>query len=268
MTTTVVAGQTTELPVTLAALPPSVGSMDVVSYPAGASVFLDGSYRGQTSPYDALDIPNIAPGDHALVLALEGYYNYVTTVAVTAGKSTNVVATLTDKPDANQYGQMAVVSSPSGASIYVDGAYRGITPAALVLVRTGDRTVLLRAERLPGLDDVGDGDRRRNGPDLGHARADRDADADHGDGHHGGNDCGPDTHAHGCSDHDQVGPRGRARPHRDRPRGPAGPPGPPVTPTFFPPPLRSGRRRRRARTARRSARPRRPAGAPGRRAGS
>ena len=144
VTTTVVAGQTTELPVTLAALPPTVGSMDVVSYPAGASVFLDGSYRGQTSPYDALDIPNLAPGDHALVLSLEGYYNYVTSVTVTAGKSTNVVATLTDRPDANQFGQMAVLSTPSGASVYVDGAYRGITPAVLMLVRTGDRTVLLR----------------------------------------------------------------------------------------------------------------------------
>lgn len=144
VSTTVVAGQTTELPVALAALPPTVGSMDVVSYPAGASVFLDGSYRGQTSPNDALDIPNLPPGDHALVLSLDGYYNYVTTIAVTAGKSTNVVATLTDRPAANQFGQLAVISSPSGASVYVDGAYRGITPAALTLVRTGDRTLLLR----------------------------------------------------------------------------------------------------------------------------
>jgi hypothetical protein len=39
---------------------------------------------------------------------------------------------------------MAVLSSPSGASVYVDGAYRGVTPAALMLVRTGDRTLLLR----------------------------------------------------------------------------------------------------------------------------
>jgi hypothetical protein len=144
VTTTITAGQTTQLPVTLAALPPTAGSVDVVSFPAGASVFLDGSYRGQTSPYDALDLPNVAPGDHGLVLALQGYYNYVTTVTVTAGQSTHVVATLTDRPDVNQFGQMAVTSSPAGASVYVDGAYRGITPAVLMLVRTGDRTVLLR----------------------------------------------------------------------------------------------------------------------------
>jgi hypothetical protein len=143
-TATIIAGQTTEHPVTLVALPPSAGSIDVVSYPAGASVYLDGSYYGQTSPYDALDIPNVAPGDHALVLVLEGYYNYVTSVAVTAGRSTSVVATLTDRPDANQFGQLAVQSSPSGAYIYVDGAYRGITPANLMLVRSGERTVLLR----------------------------------------------------------------------------------------------------------------------------
>jgi hypothetical protein len=118
--------------------------VDVVSYPAGASVYLDGSYYGQTNPYDALDIPNLAPGMHGIVLSLQGYYNYVTSVTVTSGSSTSVVATLEDRPDANQFGQMALSSSPSGAYIYVDGAYRGITPATLLLVRSGERTVLLR----------------------------------------------------------------------------------------------------------------------------
>lgn len=142
--TSVVAGSTTELPVTLTALPSSVGSVNVVSYPAGASVYLDGTYRGQTNPYDALDIPNIAPGDHAVILALAGFYNYATPVTVTAGQSTSVVATLKALPGTNPFGQMAVSSSPAGASVYIDGAYRGITPAVLLLVRPGERTVLLR----------------------------------------------------------------------------------------------------------------------------
>jgi hypothetical protein len=63
---------------------------------------------------------------------------------VTAGQSTSVAATLKDRPDTNQYGQMAVSSSPAGAAVYIDGAYRGITPAVFLLVRPGDRTVLLR----------------------------------------------------------------------------------------------------------------------------
>lgn len=144
-TVTVYAGQTSELPVTLSALPSSVGSVSVVSYPAGASAYLDGVYYGQTNPYDALDIPNVQPGDHLVALSLPGYYNYATPVTVTAGQSASVVATMKALPGVNQFGQLAVESSPSGAAIYVDGAYRGITPAVLLLVRPGDRTVLLRA---------------------------------------------------------------------------------------------------------------------------
>jgi hypothetical protein len=55
-----------------------------------------------------------------------------------------VVATLKAMPGTNQFGQLAVSSSPAGASVYIDGAYRGITPAVFLLVRPGERTVLLR----------------------------------------------------------------------------------------------------------------------------
>lgn len=143
-TTTIYAGQTTELPVTLTALSSTVGSVAVVSYPAGASVYLDGSYYGQTNPYDALDISNVAPGDHLVVLSLPGYYSYATPVTVTAGATASVTATLERMPGGNQFGQLAVTSSPAGASVYVDGAYRGVTPAVLLLVRPGDRTLMLR----------------------------------------------------------------------------------------------------------------------------
>ena len=146
------------------ALPPSVGSIDVVSYPAGASVFLDGAYRGQTSPYDALDIPNIAPGDHGLVLSLEGYYNYVTTVAVTAGQ--------VDARGGDPHGQAGREPvRPAGRRLV---PRRRLRLRRRRLPRRHARGPHARAhgrsdgpaprERLPGLDDVGDGDQPARRP--------------------------------------------------------------------------------------------------------
>lgn len=143
-TVPITAGGTAELQAALVVQPSTSGSVDVVSYPAGASVYLDGSYRGQTNPWDALDLPGIAPGEHDLSLSLDGYYDYVTTVTVTAGRGTNVVATLKDLPGANPNGQVTVASAPSGAGVYLDNVYRGLTPLTMAAVPTGAHTLLIR----------------------------------------------------------------------------------------------------------------------------
>ncbi|MEN6342010.1 MAG: PEGA domain-containing protein [Methanospirillum sp.] len=149
-TVTISANSVTELPVTLAVQPSTTGSVDVVSYPASAAVYLDGAYQGQTNPWDALDLPGVTPGDHDVTLALGGYYDYVTTVTVTAGRVANVVATLKDQPGANPNGQVAVVSSPSGAAVYIDNVYRGLTPQTMSAVPIGSHTLLIRE---PGYQD-------------------------------------------------------------------------------------------------------------------
>jgi hypothetical protein len=143
-TVSITTGSTLELPVTLAVQPSTIGSIDVVSYPSGASVYLDGTYRGQTNPWDALDIPGLSPGDHALTISLDGYYDYVTTVTVTAGRAMSVVATLKDLPSSNPNGQLAVVSSPSGAAVYLDNVFRGLTPMTIPGVPVGSHTLLIR----------------------------------------------------------------------------------------------------------------------------
>lgn len=138
------AGSISEIRPTLTPLPSTTGSVDVISYPAGASVYVDEVYYGQTNTWDALDIPNIAPGDHSCKLTLGGYYDYVTTVTVTAGRTTNVVATLKDLPTSNPNGQVAVVSAPSGAAVYIDNVYRGITPLTVRDVPKNSHNVLIR----------------------------------------------------------------------------------------------------------------------------
>lgn len=142
---TVPAGGTADLRATLSPLSSGTGSVDVVSYPAGASVYLDDVYQGLTSPWDALDLPGLTPGEHDLTLTLGGYYDYVTTVTVAPGVATSVVATLTDLPGTNPNGQAAVTSAPSGAEVFIDSAYRGVTPLIVDRVPTGPHTVLVRA---------------------------------------------------------------------------------------------------------------------------
>lgn len=143
-TVRVPAGGTAEFLARLSPTSSSTGSVDVVSYPAGASVYLDDIYQGVTNPWETLSITNVAPGEHDLSLTLGGYYDYVTSVTVTSGRVTSVVATLSDLPGSNPNGQVAVASSPAGAGFYIDNAYRGVTPLVVNSVPKGSHTILVR----------------------------------------------------------------------------------------------------------------------------
>ncbi|MCX6688839.1 MAG: PEGA domain-containing protein [Methanoregula sp.] len=62
----------TELPVQI------FGNVSVYSSPLGAAIFIDGIYRGTTPA----NLSAILPGNHALKLAMGGYYDYDTTIYV------------------------------------------------------------------------------------------------------------------------------------------------------------------------------------------
>jgi hypothetical protein len=66
------------------------GSLEVVSRPAGAQVYLDGRSVGRTP----LSIPNVESGAHSVRLDLPGYNSWSTTVDVKAGGSLRVAASL------------------------------------------------------------------------------------------------------------------------------------------------------------------------------
>jgi hypothetical protein len=66
---------------------------------------------------------------------------------VTAGGVYDIRANLvpvTPGPTPNTNGQITVRSSPSGANIYLDNAYRGITPLTLVEIPQGSHTITLK----------------------------------------------------------------------------------------------------------------------------
>ena len=114
------AGQT--IPITATLVPSAqVGSIHVTSSPSGAAVVLDDS-KSATTPYTYSNIP---VGSHTISVYLSGYQDFSTAVNVQKGVTSEVSATL--KP-VESTGSVSISSSPSGASVYVDTVYRGVTP--------------------------------------------------------------------------------------------------------------------------------------------
>ena len=69
---------------------PSVAALSVESRPAGASVFLDGKLVGRTP----LQVGQIAAGEHAVRLELDGYRHWFSAVHVVPGERRRVAASL------------------------------------------------------------------------------------------------------------------------------------------------------------------------------
>ncbi|SCL75677.1 hypothetical protein L21_1586 [Methanoculleus chikugoensis] len=118
----------------------TTGAIDVVSYPAGADVFLDDRYQGKTPSAGVYAISNVAVGSHTVRVALSGYQDYTTSVIVSGATTSHVTATL-QPGQSTSTGSISVTSSPSGAEVYVDNVYKGITPLNLDGIATGTHAV-------------------------------------------------------------------------------------------------------------------------------
>jgi hypothetical protein len=146
-TVTVISGQVVPVSVTL--VPennPPTGDLQISSTPSGAVVYLDGNYKGFTPPNDKLDINDLAPGTYTLSMTKLGYQDYSTSVTLPAGKIIQVSATLVPTPTPPSAASADIVSTPSGAEIYVDNVYVGITPLSFQNVTPGSYTIELRLQ--------------------------------------------------------------------------------------------------------------------------
>jgi hypothetical protein len=128
-------GQRSEIRLTLSSTTSQTGSVSIVSSPSGADVLLDGGYRGRTP----ITMSGLAPGRHEVALELPGFARYTDTVEVQNGVMTYLDPVLTPSPSV---GFVSVVSTPEGASVFVDGAYRGVTPLT-VAAPAGSRRIEL-----------------------------------------------------------------------------------------------------------------------------
>jgi hypothetical protein len=91
----------------MGALPPTTGSLSVVSNPTGAAISIDGVAKGTTP----VTIPNLAIGSHTLTATKAGYQTLTQPVTVTAGTTTiplNLVPAT---------GSLYVTSVPTGADL-------------------------------------------------------------------------------------------------------------------------------------------------------
>jgi hypothetical protein len=120
----------------------TTGAIDVVSYPAGADIYLDGKYQGKTPSAGVYTISNVVVGSHTVRVSMSGYQDYTSSVTVSGATTSHVTATLQPAP-VTSAGSIDVTSSPSGAEIYVDNAYKGITPLTIDGIAAGSHTVML-----------------------------------------------------------------------------------------------------------------------------
>jgi len=100
----------------------SYGSIYVDSSPTQATATLDGA-NSQTTP---CTFHNVYPGSHTVRVTKSGYQSWSSSVSVSAGKTSQVYATLSQISPGT--GSIYAVTTPQGAGVYVDGRYYGISP--------------------------------------------------------------------------------------------------------------------------------------------
>ena len=107
--------------------------LTVNSSPSGASVYINGTYKGVTP----LTL-NLSPGTYEVKLTKQNYQNYTTTVTLNPLESKTLNLSLTPT-----FGYLTVTSSPSGATVIIDGKEVGVTPLEKYRLSTGRHQITI-----------------------------------------------------------------------------------------------------------------------------
>lgn len=139
------AGRTSQVYATLSRISPSTGSIYAVTTPQGASFYVDGKYYGITPQIAS----GLAVGYHQVRLSLSGFQDWSGSIYVEDGKTTTITQTLSVSPTTHPTpepgkGSISVSSNPSGAEVYIDNVYHGLTPVTITSVDPGSRVVKLQ----------------------------------------------------------------------------------------------------------------------------
>ncbi len=130
------------------------GTIIVMSFPQGASVSLNGEYRG-IAP---LRLVNVTPGNYEIGISKAGYNNDSVPVVLYDGSTREIGFTLEPASSSPAIpagsGSVAVDSNPGGAMVRLDGNAVGQTPAgraALILnnVPAGSHVVTVELAGYP-----------------------------------------------------------------------------------------------------------------------
>ena len=86
-------------------------------------------------------ISEILPGNHQVTLSSKGYDNWSHIVSVGSGRMSAINAELVVTKEIT--GSLAVITDPSGAEIFIDGDFKGVSPVTLSGLSPGTHPVLL-----------------------------------------------------------------------------------------------------------------------------
>ena len=112
----------------------------------------DGIYKGSTQSGTSFNIIAVSSGTHALS-SVPGYSDYTQTVQVNPGQITYVNAVFTPAPatplvpgttTSPATGSVIATSAPSGAQVYLDNQFRGVTPVTIYNVAAGTHIVNMK----------------------------------------------------------------------------------------------------------------------------
>ncbi|MDD1682407.1 MAG: PEGA domain-containing protein [Methanoregula sp.] len=117
--------------------PVQPGGMNLQSVPDGASLMVNGEYRGKTP----LTVSGLSPGNYAVTFSRFGFGELSVQVPVEQGRMSEVTATLQPKT-----GTLAVNSTPPGARVLLDGAAAGLSPVVLENITADNHTVMLEKD--------------------------------------------------------------------------------------------------------------------------
>ena len=116
----------------------NTGAINLTSTPSGASVFLDGSFKG-VSP---IIISNVPVGKHIIKVTKSGYQDWQQEVTVSSYKTIEIFVNLTLLSPA--LGTIKLTSTPTGAKVFLDaGQYMGKTSLTIDKVSPGKHKVTL-----------------------------------------------------------------------------------------------------------------------------
>jgi hypothetical protein len=113
------------------------GGMDLRSVPDGASLMVNGEYRGKTP----MTISELAAGTYNVTFSHFGFVELSTPVLVQPGKLSEVNATLLPR-----IGTLVVSTSPAGARICIDGTDAGISPGTFSNLTADNHTLTIEKE--------------------------------------------------------------------------------------------------------------------------
>jgi hypothetical protein len=113
------------------------GGMNLQSVPDGASLMVNGEYRGKTP----LTLSGLSADTYNVTFTRFGYKELSFTIPVEQGKISEVTATLEPKT-----GTLVVNSTPAGARVLLDGTYAGLSPVVLGNISADNHTATLEMD--------------------------------------------------------------------------------------------------------------------------